>query len=145
MTDSALPSGEKRFTLATNAVTGNNITLELSDEVNVDGTWLRMPSGYPRVEVQGSKQLFIFRFPRFAGSMVYDPIIDGAGTPAPPAPPPSPQPLPPSPAPSSEPSTPKVELSFTAAGTVDAFGEDEKAAIQQVVADIAGVARSAVT
>merc|ERR1719473_1395172 len=99
MTDSALPSGEKRFTLATNAVTGNNITLELSDEVNVDGTWLRMPSGYPRVEVQGSKQLFIFRFPRFAGSMVYDPIIDGAGTPAPPAPPPSPQPPPPPPSP----------------------------------------------
>lgn len=196
MTDNALPSGEKRYTLATNAATGNNITLELSDEVNVDGTWVRMPSGYPRVEMQGSKQLFKFRFPRFNGAALYDPVINGVGSPAPPAPPPPPvlpppsappavpspaaslAPSPPSTAPPSAvavmpsppsaavavsppaspplsqlvglppgtpPTTPTIEMSFAAAGSVDDFGETEKAAIQAVVADAAGVATAAVT
>ena len=189
----ALPSGEKRYTLATNAATGNNITLELSDEVEVDGAWLRMPEGYPRVEMQGSKQLFTFRFPRFTGTAIYDPIIDGVATPLPPAPPPPPSPPPPSPPPSPTPpwpppayppppsptpqspsptpqspppslsptpvayapapprgppatlSTPSVEMTFTAAGSVEDFGNTEKRAIQQVIAEAAGVALSEVT
>jgi len=104
--DAALPDGEKRFTLATNPETGANITLELSDEVMLDGLWMRMPEGYPRVETQGSKQLFKFRFPRFGAACYYDPIVSGLGTALPPEPPPPPAPPslpPPSPPPASPP------------------------------------------
>ena len=95
--DAALPGGEKRFTLATNAAAGNNVTLELSDEVFLDGAWVPMPAGYPKVETQGSKQLFIFRIPRFSSSALYDPVINGIGIPLPPSPPPpnAPPPRPP--------------------------------------------------
>jgi len=79
--DVTLAGGDgKRFTLATNAATGNNVTLELSDEVLLDGIWVRMPEGYPKIEMQGSKQLFMFRFPRFTSSCLYDPVINGLGT-----------------------------------------------------------------
>ena len=83
-----MKDGEKRFTLSTDAAAGNNITLELSDEVNADGKWVRMPSGYPKVTYQGSKQLFAFRMPRFSTSALYDPVIEGLGVPMPPLPPP---------------------------------------------------------
>jgi len=73
--DRALPTGEKRLTLATNAATGNNVTLELSDEVLIDGLWVRMPAGYPQVDDLASK--FAFRLPRFATSAVYDPVVHG--------------------------------------------------------------------
>ena len=78
--DATLAGGDgKRFTLATNAATGNNVTLELSDEILLDGAWVRMPTGYPKIEVQGGKQLFKFRFPRFASSCLYDPVVNGLG------------------------------------------------------------------
>ena len=51
------------------------IELEFSTEVMIDGEWFQMPEGYPKVEVQGGKQLFIFRFPRFESSAMYDPLI----------------------------------------------------------------------
>jgi hypothetical protein len=34
-----------------------------------------MPSGYPKLEVKGSKQTFIFRFRKFDKSALYDPIV----------------------------------------------------------------------
>jgi len=79
--DAALPGGEKRYTLATNAATGNNISLDLSNEVNVDGTWVQMPEGYPKVEMQGGKQQFKFRLPRFSSAALYDPVLQGLETP----------------------------------------------------------------
>ena len=99
--DATLDNG-KRYTLATNAVAGNAISLELSDEVRVDGSWLRMPAGYPAIEMQGGKQIFKFRLPRFTGSALYDPLVQGLGLPAPPSAPqpsPPPPPLPPPPSP----------------------------------------------
>ena len=97
--DTSLPEGEKRFTLATDAATGNNITLELSDEVLLDGQWVAMPAGYPKIEFQGTKQLFKFRMPRFTASALYDPVISGMGVAPPPVPPTTtlPPPWPPSP------------------------------------------------
>jgi len=92
-TGEAQAAAVKSFTLATNAATGANITLELSDEVNIDGTWLPMPQGYPRIVTQGSRQLFVFRFPRFNGLALYDPVVGGMEIPLPPSsPPPSPPP-----------------------------------------------------
>jgi len=86
----------KRFTLSTDAAYGNNVTLELSDEVWVGDRWVKMPAGYPSVTMQGSKQLFAFRLPKFSGTALYDPVVNGLGSPAPPTtpPPPSPPPLP---------------------------------------------------
>jgi len=95
--DASLPNGAKRYTLARDAYTGKNISLELSDEVYANGKWLRMPAGYPRFEMQGSKQLFTFRFPRFTGSALYDPVIAGLETVLSPPPPPSSSKPPPSP------------------------------------------------
>lgn len=73
----ATNSSAKTFSLATNPETGEDITLELSDEIYVDDEWLQMPEGYPKVITSDSKQLFIFRFPRFNGSALYDPVING--------------------------------------------------------------------
>jgi len=152
--DASLPDGEKRFTLATDAASGNNITLELSDEVLVDGQWVKMPAGFPRVEFQGSKQLFTFRLPRFSGSALYDPVITGLGSDEPPsAPPPTPPPLPiiaqepapPARAPSSP--LPSISLLLSASGNVEDYSADVKAALASVIAEAAGpqVLASAVT
>jgi len=54
---------------------GDGVDLELSNEVLVDGTWTKMPSGYPKVEVKGSKTLFVFRFPKFTTDAIYDPLF----------------------------------------------------------------------
>ena len=48
----------------------------VSSKVNVDGVWKEMSSDYPKVETQGVKNLFIFRFPKFSSSVSYDPAID---------------------------------------------------------------------
>jgi len=88
--------GGNDFTLATNEA-GEGITLELSNEVKIDGVWTKMPDGYPKMTEQGSKQLFIFRLPKFSSSAFYDPIIDGlqlAASLSPPLPPPPSMPLP---------------------------------------------------
>ena len=34
-----------------------------------------MPGNYPAFETQGSKQLFVFRFPKFNSKVVYDPTV----------------------------------------------------------------------
>jgi len=70
-------TGENSFTLATNPTTGGNVTIEMSNELKLGGEWESMPEGYPMIEYKGSKQLFIFRFPRFNGTALYDPLIDG--------------------------------------------------------------------
>ena len=154
--DASLPDGEKRFTLATDAASGNNITLELSDEVLVDGQWVKMPAGFPRVDFQGSKQLFTFRLPRFSGSALYDPIVSGLGSDEPPSAPPPLLPPPPSsgPADTSPPSAsapplaaPSVSLRLSASGNVEDYTADVKAALASAIAEAAGplVQASAVT
>ena len=139
MGDATLDGG-KRYTLATNAAAGNNISLELSDEVQVDGTWLAMPAGYPKIEMQGGKQLFLFRLPRFVGSALYDPLIDGLSLPAPPS---SPAPLqpahtsappPPSPSLPLPPQLFSVELEAVLAGDPSSFDrEGYKAALATIL------------
>ena len=44
-------------------------------QVNVDGTWQEMVSLYPKVDTQGAKTLFKFRFPKFNSSVTYDPTV----------------------------------------------------------------------
>mmetsp|Transcript_33888 Transcript_33888/g.89809 ORF Transcript_33888/g.89809 Transcript_33888/m.89809 type:complete len:354 (+) Transcript_33888:74-1135(+) len=56
---------------------GGGATLELSDQVNVDGEWARMPAGYPLVSFQGKSTTLTFRFPKFTTRVVYDPAITG--------------------------------------------------------------------
>jgi len=51
--------------------------LELSDEVSIDGSWETLPEGYPIESLvsEDKNELYTFRFPKFASSMIYDPII----------------------------------------------------------------------
>mmetsp|Transcript_4509 Transcript_4509/g.13160 ORF Transcript_4509/g.13160 Transcript_4509/m.13160 type:complete len:313 (-) Transcript_4509:209-1147(-) len=56
---------------------GGGVTMELSDQVNVDGTWAAMPAGYPKVNIQGSSTTLTFRFPKFTTKVTYDPAITG--------------------------------------------------------------------
>ena len=75
------PSGiEKKYDLGT-TTSGRVITLDMSDEVLLDGTWIQMPAR-SRVRSQGSKQLHVFKFriPRFAASAFYDPLIHDLGS-----------------------------------------------------------------
>lgn len=56
---------------------GGGVTLELSNQVHSDGNWSSMPEGYPKVSIKGSSTTFIFRFPRFTTSSLYDPVLTG--------------------------------------------------------------------
>ena len=127
-TEASLPDGEKRYTLSTDPATGNNVTLDLSDEVLLDGQWVQMPTGYPRVVMQGGKQLFQFRLPRFTTSAMYDPIVSGLGTPYTPSPSPS------------QPTEPG--LAYTTSTMITASGSisDYPATIQQAIIDVVAVA-----
>ena len=53
------------------------VVLELSNEVSVDGSWEDLPTGYPIISSisKDKNELYTFRFPKFASSMIYDPII----------------------------------------------------------------------
>mmetsp|Transcript_171034 Transcript_171034/g.415702 ORF Transcript_171034/g.415702 Transcript_171034/m.415702 type:complete len:303 (+) Transcript_171034:59-967(+) len=73
---------------------GGGLTLELSDQVTVDGEPASMPDGFPQVSFQGSRTILTFRFPKFRDRLVYDPVVAGfapdvevpeetTGTPAP--------------------------------------------------------------
>ena len=55
-------------------------TLQLSNRVVIDGVERDMPEGYPRVVQQGSKDFYIFKFPRFNTNAVYDPVLQFAQT-----------------------------------------------------------------
>lgn len=57
------------------AISLGGSTLQLSNRVVVDGEEVDMPYGYPRIETQGSKDIYIFRFPRFQEAVVYDPVL----------------------------------------------------------------------
>lgn len=50
-------------------------TLQLSQRVEVDGVDASMPVGYPRVESRGVKDIYVFRFPKFNHTLVYDPVL----------------------------------------------------------------------
>lgn len=64
----AVQNGDDKF-----AVGG----MELSNSKNVllDNKLQSMPAGFPKLSIKGNKKVFTFRFPRFAASMVYDPMI----------------------------------------------------------------------
>jgi len=57
---------------------GGGATIELSNKVLVDGAWTTMPEGYPMIVIKGSSTTFTFRFPKFASSALYDPVISSA-------------------------------------------------------------------
>lgn len=56
---------------------GGGVGIDLSHAVMADDAWGNMPLGFPKVEAQGSSQVFTFRFPRFNASATYDPVLDG--------------------------------------------------------------------
>ncbi|KAL3934739.1 MAG: hypothetical protein SGBAC_009605 [Bacillariaceae sp.] len=59
---------------------GGGVPLILSNQVEIDGVIDAMPPGFPRVEETPAQGIFfVFRFPRFANTLVYDPIV-GSGT-----------------------------------------------------------------
>ena len=50
-------------------------TLQLSNRVVIDGVEQDMPQGYPKIVQKGSKDFYIFRFPRFTDKAIYDPVL----------------------------------------------------------------------
>ena len=55
---------------------GGNVPLLLSDAVQIDGNADKLPPGFPRAEnAQGQGTVLVFRFPRFAERIWYDPLI----------------------------------------------------------------------
>eukprot|EP00929_Paragymnodinium_shiwhaense_P042545 TRINITY_DN21_c2_g1_i1.p1 TRINITY_DN21_c2_g1~~TRINITY_DN21_c2_g1_i1.p1 ORF type:complete len:638 (-),score=117.56 TRINITY_DN21_c2_g1_i1:229-2061(-) len=61
---------------------GDNVTLELSDQVQVgDAQWESMPAGFPKMEFKGSSAIFTFRFPKFSSWALYDPVLSGLAPP----------------------------------------------------------------
>ena len=59
--------------------TASNVTLILSDQVNLDGTWVNMPDGYPMAISAKRQQIFAFRIPKFVDSAYYDPAVSTTG------------------------------------------------------------------
>lgn len=53
-------------------------TLQLSNRVVIDGVEQDMPQGFPKVVQKGSKDFYIFRFPRFQDKAIYDPVLQFA-------------------------------------------------------------------
>lgn len=49
--------------------------MQLAQEVTVDDAKVVMPSGFPKVISKGSKQIFVFRFPKFSNALSYDPLL----------------------------------------------------------------------
>lgn len=54
---------------------GGGKKLDLTPIVEIDGTETTMPDGYPKIVTRGGKQMFVFRFPKFTSSAVYDPLV----------------------------------------------------------------------
>ncbi|WAR04197.1 ASOMP-like protein [Mya arenaria] len=69
---------------------GNGATVVVPKEVvytNASNTTTEMMSaGYPKLEINGSKSTFIFRFRMFQGSALYDPTVDLGDSVTPPTP-----------------------------------------------------------
>jgi len=54
----------------------DNAVFVTSRKALVDGdTWVDLPDGYPLLHTSGNKDTYTFRFPKFASSLSYDPII----------------------------------------------------------------------
>ena len=49
--------------------------VQLASQVNIDGSKVNLPSGFPQIIAEGSKTLFVFRFPKFSTSLSYDPLL----------------------------------------------------------------------
>ncbi|XP_048737176.1 skeletal aspartic acid-rich protein 2-like [Ostrea edulis] len=55
---------------------GGDASVALSKKISKDGgSYEDMPGNYPAFKTQGSKQLFVFRFPRFNNYVIYDPTV----------------------------------------------------------------------
>ncbi|KAL4228464.1 hypothetical protein ACF0H5_011511 [Mactra antiquata] len=56
---------------------GDGATVLVPRQVVYDNTTTKdMPTGYPKLEVKGAKNIFTFRFERFNDSVFYDPTVD---------------------------------------------------------------------
>lgn len=42
----------------------------------VDGEWMNMTEGYPKVELQGDTLRVIVRVPKYSHSVMYDPVLE---------------------------------------------------------------------
>jgi len=52
---------------------GGGVKLQLTNKILVDGKQMTMQEGYPKYDAQ--KQVFTFRFPKFAYTALYDPLL----------------------------------------------------------------------
>lgn len=49
--------------------------VQLASQADVDGVKTNLPAGFPQIVAEGSKTLFIFRFPKFNNLLSYDPLL----------------------------------------------------------------------
>ncbi|XP_062566808.1 uncharacterized protein LOC134229105 [Saccostrea cucullata] len=55
---------------------GGGAAVLLSRKIRIDGgNYTNMAEGYPKLDARGSQQMFVFRFPNFTSSVLYDPQI----------------------------------------------------------------------
>ena len=59
---------------------GDQTKLILSSMIMVDDGWKKMHDGYPKLNTQGNKNTFTFRFPTFNNTARYDPVIQWSST-----------------------------------------------------------------
>ncbi len=55
---------------------GGGIEMLVSKMLYCDNEWIPMQAGFPLFTVQGSKQLWTLRFPRFNSTCTYDPLLN---------------------------------------------------------------------
>lgn len=60
---------------------GDGDEVILSNKIKVNGTFTTMVSGYPKLVQKGSKNSFVFRFPKGA-TILYDPTVEMSSEPA---------------------------------------------------------------
>lgn len=72
--------GSKQETIANQTIDLGGAIMELSNRIVVDGVEVNMPDGYPKTVTKGSKQLFMFRFPKFNVHALYDPVLQLSDT-----------------------------------------------------------------
>lgn len=53
----------------------DNSKIYLNNNIYLDNTWGKMPENYPQQKSSTSKDLFVFRFPKFTNTVLYDPVI----------------------------------------------------------------------
>lgn len=67
--------GSKNEAKGNKSVDLGGATLQLSNRVVIDGVETNMANNYPKLITRGSKQLYVFRFPKFNTKAVYDPLL----------------------------------------------------------------------